>query len=162
MDSTRRRLIRILQAAYSGEMAAAYAYRGHWKSLTRFSEKEMIYIIEDEEWEHRRQLRRMLNHLEAGPQPFREIVMWCVGRTIGLACYVTGWYMPMYFAGLVESGNVKEYEMAALYAESLGLKSFEDELRRMAETERKHERFFMKTVGRHRLSAVMRAVFGWG
>jgi Uma2 family endonuclease len=29
----RQNLIRILQSAYSGELAAAFAYRGHWKSL---------------------------------------------------------------------------------------------------------------------------------
>ena len=32
-ELARRNLIRILQNAYSGEIAAAYAYRGHWKSV---------------------------------------------------------------------------------------------------------------------------------
>ncbi len=33
MNNARQNLIRILQSAYSGEMAAAYAYRGHWKNI---------------------------------------------------------------------------------------------------------------------------------
>ena len=32
-QSEREKLIQILQGAYSGELAAGYAYRGHWKSV---------------------------------------------------------------------------------------------------------------------------------
>lgn len=162
MDSDRRKLVRILRAAYSGEMAAALAYRGHWKSLSNFSEKEMVYRIEDEEWAHRREIRRMLEALGSRPQKIREIGMWLMGRTIGLVCYVTGRFLPMYFAGLLESGNVKEYETASVYAVKLCLKSFEDELRQMATTERSHELFFMSAVEGHRLRPFMRALFRWG
>jgi demethoxyubiquinone hydroxylase (CLK1/Coq7/Cat5 family) len=31
----RAALVRVLQDAHAGELAAAYAYRGHWKSLRR-------------------------------------------------------------------------------------------------------------------------------
>jgi hypothetical protein len=161
MNSNRRELVRILQAAYSGEMAAAYAYRGHWKSLRDLAEKEMIYIIEDEEWAHRRQVREMLKGLGSRPRLMREIVMYLMGRGIGATCYVTGWFLPMYFAGRLESGNVREYETAALHAESLGLHDFADELLKMAEVERSHELFFMNVVGGHRLKPLMRAVFRW-
>ncbi|HEY0320337.1 MAG TPA: ferritin-like domain-containing protein [Pyrinomonadaceae bacterium] len=162
MNSTRRELIRILQAAYSGELAAAYAYRGHWKSLSNLDEKEMVYIIEDEEWAHRRQVRQMLDSLGSRPQWLRECVMWLIGRVIGLTCHLTGWFLPMYFAGRVESGNVREYETASLHAGSLGLTGFEDELLLMAATEGNHELFFMKTVSGHRLKPFMRALFRWG
>ena len=47
------RLIRVLQNAYSGELAAGYAYRGHWKSLRDPAERERSRIIEAEEWHHR-------------------------------------------------------------------------------------------------------------
>lgn len=162
MDSSKRKLIRILQSAYSGELAAAYAYRAHWKSLTDFSEKEMVYLIEDEEWAHRREVGRMLVALGARPLKLREVVMWFTGRTIGLMCHVTGWYLPMYFAGRLEGGNVREYEAAASYAARLGLKSFEAELLRMAVAERNHELFFMDAVREHRLGPLMRALFRWG
>lgn len=162
MDSSRRKLIRILQSAYSGEMAAAYAYRAHWKSLTDFSEKEAVYRIEDEEWSHRKEVGRMLAALGARPRRAREALMWLTGRAIGLMCYVTGWFLPMYFAGRLESGNVREYEAAASLAARLGLESFEDELRQMAVTEKSHEDFFMEAVEGHRLRPFMRALFRWG
>lgn len=52
MDETRarQRLVRILQNAYSGELAAGFAYRGHWKSVTDPLEKTRIQQIENEEW----------------------------------------------------------------------------------------------------------------
>lgn len=162
MDSDRQELVRILRAAYSGEMAAAFAYRAHWKSLTNLSEKEMVYRIEDEEWAHRREIKHMLESLGSRPQKLREIVMWLTGRTIGLACYATGWFLPMYFAGLLERGNVREYEAACRYAARLGLKSFEDELRQMAMIERSHELFFLNAVEGHRLKPFMRTFFRWG
>lgn len=162
MNQSRRQLIRILQAAYSGEMAAAYAYRGHWKALSCFDEKEMVYIIEDEEWTHRRQVRRMLSELDARPQQLRECVMWIVGRSIGLACHVVGRFMSMYFAGRLESGNVSEYENAGRLAARLGLRGLEEELMEMARTERSHERFFLEATGRHSLAPLMRAIFRWG
>ena len=162
MNSTRRQLVRILRAAYSGEMAAAYAYRGHWKSLRNLDEKEMVYIIEDEEWMHRRQVKRMLDYFGSRPQRTREMLMWLTGRVIGLACHLTGWFLPMYFAGRLESGNVREYEVASVHAGELGLKNLEDELRRMAALEREHELFFMDAVAGHRLRPFMQSIFRWG
>ena len=35
-DDLRSALVRVLQAAHAGELAAAYAYRGHWRSIGRF------------------------------------------------------------------------------------------------------------------------------
>jgi len=50
MNDARQNLIRILQNAYSGELAAAYAYRGHWRSLKKSAaEREKIKQIEAEE-----------------------------------------------------------------------------------------------------------------
>ncbi|MDQ3634788.1 MAG: hypothetical protein M3405_09820 [Acidobacteriota bacterium] len=44
--NTKQNLIRILQNAHAGELAAAYAYRGHWKSVRNSEEKTQIKIIE--------------------------------------------------------------------------------------------------------------------
>ena len=52
MNDARQNLICILQNAYSGEMAAAYAYRGHWRSLKKSAvEREKIRQIEAKELE---------------------------------------------------------------------------------------------------------------
>lgn len=157
-----QQLIRLLQAAYSGEMAAAYAYRGHWKSLKSSAEKVCVRRIEMEEWVHREKVGRILNDLQAGPLRLREIRMLATGRTIGMLCHLTGWFLPMYFAGRLESRNVCEYEAAAVHARHLGLTEFEAELRMMAMVEKEHELFFMNTIASHRLLPLMRKIFRWG
>ena len=155
-------LVHILQAAYSGELAAAYAYRGHWKSLTNPVEREKIRQIENEEWVHREKVGAMLESLRSAPVKTREAWMWVIGRVIGLACHVTGWFLPMYFAGRLESSNVEEYKCAAFHARALGMIEFESDLHFMAGVEREHEVFFLKMVAGHRLLPLMRSVFKWG
>lgn len=160
--SPEQQLIRILQAAYSGELAAAYAYRGHWKSLKNPVEQESIRRIEHEEWAHREIVGHILHELQSGPLRMSEMRMLVTGQTIGLLCHLIGWFLPMYFAGRLESRNVGEYESAATCASKLGLTEFEKELRIMATVEREHEIFFMNTVANHRLLPLMHRVFGWG
>lgn len=155
-------LVRILRLAYSGELGAALAYRGHWQSLPDSAEREKIQQIEDEEWDHRRRVGVMLASLGSAPVKFRELKLRIIGRTIGLACHVIGWFLPMYFAGRIESRNVKEYEEAAEHAAALGLVEFETELRAMAEVEKEHELFFLQTVAGHSLLPLMRWAFKWG
>ena len=162
VEQHRQQLIHLLQAAYSGELAAAYAYRGHWKSLSDPAEQESVRRIEQEEWVHREKVGRILCALESGPLKLREIKMSATGRAIGMLCHLTGWFMPMYFAGRLEGRNVCEYEAAAGHARGLGLTEFESELRLMATFEREHEVFFMRTIATHRLLPLMRKIFGWG
>src|SRR5215210_6478193 len=99
MNNARRNLIRILQNAYSGELAAAYAYRGHWRSLKPSGDKDRIKQIEAEEWDHRRRVGEWLERLGAAPRSARERVFWTIGKVLGQMCFVSGWFMPMYFAG---------------------------------------------------------------
>ena len=111
--SPEAKLIAILQLAYSGELAAAYAYRGHWHSLTNAADRTQVKKIEEEEWHHRELVGEMLHSLGAGPNKRRELRATLVGRTLGLLCHVTGWFAPMYGAGRLESRNIVEYETAA-------------------------------------------------
>jgi demethoxyubiquinone hydroxylase (CLK1/Coq7/Cat5 family) len=154
-------LIRILQNAYSGEIAAAYAYRGHWRSLKPSSERDRIQQIEAEEWDHRRRVGSWLAKLGARPRALREKVFWTIGRTLGISCYISGWFMPMYFAGRLESQNTVEYEDAAAFARELGMDECLDDLLDMARVELEHEIFFRETVAGHRLLPVMKKIFGW-
>jgi len=154
-------LIRILQNAYSGEAAAAYAYRGHWKSLQDSPEKIRIKEIEEEEWDHRRRVGEWLTYLGAKPSAARERIFWTIGRTLGLTCYLSGWFMPMYFAGRLESKNSVEYEEAAAFAKELGMDECVEDLLDMAHVEVEHEVFFRETVTGHRLLPIMKRVFGW-
>ncbi len=80
MNDARQNLIRILQNAYSGELAAAYAYRGHWRSLKKSSdEREKIKQIEAEEWTHRKEVGKWLEVLEAKPRKVKEAILWIIG-----------------------------------------------------------------------------------
>jgi rubrerythrin len=161
MHNARENLIRILQNAYSGELAAAYAYRGHWKSLRESNEKTHIKKIEAEEWAHRANVGRWLETLGAKPRKLREAVFWTIGRTLGLTCYVSGWFLPMYFAGRLESQNVREYVEAAEFAGELGMKECFEEMMEMSRVEAEHEIFFRHVVTEHRLLPITKAFFKW-
>lgn len=145
----REALIRQLQLAYSGERAAAYAYRGHWRSARDGHERARIRKIEEEEWHHRRLVGAMLRDLGAGPVLWREVRALLIGRVLGLLCHVGGWFLPMYAAGKLESRNVREYEDAARYALGCGRADLVDCLLTMAEVEWDHEAYFREKVVGH-------------
>ena len=161
MTNARSNLIRILQNAYSGEIAAAYAYRGHWRSLKPSRERTRIKEIEAEEWEHRERVGGWLEKLDAKPRPMREKAFWTIGKFLGHSCFISGWFFPMYFAGRLESGNSVEYEDAAVFAKELGMDALVDDLYDMARVEVEHEVFFREIVAGHWMLPIMRRVFGW-
>jgi len=145
------KLIALLRLAYSGERAAAYAYRGHWQSVSDQHERDSIRAIEADEWRHRQLVGEMLAGLGAEPNRRREIRATIIGRTLGLLCHVTGWLLPMYGAGKLESRNVKEYETAARLARDCGCANLIDGLLEMAEVEWDHEKYFRSCILSHRL-----------
>jgi hypothetical protein len=150
MPDARSHLIHVLRSACSGELAAGYAYRGHWKSLrTNTPERERIKFIESEEWHHRELVVGLLRELGAGPSLKREALFWLIGRFIALLCHLGGWFIPMYGAGRLESSNIKEYEDAARYAAEAGFPHMIDCLLSMAEVEWEHEKFFREQVQGH-------------
>ncbi|MDX6289466.1 MAG: hypothetical protein QOH42_1265 [Blastocatellia bacterium] len=146
---SRRNLIALLQLAYSGELAAAFAYRGHWKSVRNADEKIAIQKIENDEWRHRKLVGEMLFDLQSGPNPRRETRANMIGRTLGFLCHLTGWLAPMYGAGRLESRNIREYETAARYARECGRSDLVDCLLEMAEVEWDHECYFRARVLKH-------------
>jgi rubrerythrin len=158
----RTALIDILQNAFSGELAAAYAYRGHWKSLRDESERGKVKSIEHDEWIHRANVKRILSQLDAAPRRSREIRSWLIGRSLGVGCHLIGWFLPMYFAGRLESRNIEEYEVAATHARTLGLADYLAELSVMADVERDHEAFFRGKIQHHWLLPMFRKLFKWG
>jgi hypothetical protein len=155
-------IISILQRAYSGELAAALAYRGHWISLKHDREIEEVQQIEREEWHHRRRLRVMLADLGAKPRQGLDAFQALVGTVILIGCNMVGWFIPMYFAGRLESQNDREYEEAAVHAEALGLLALHDELKAFAHLERDHEAYFLRKVTGHPALSFWQRFFKWG
>lgn len=145
----RERLIHTLKNAYSGELGAINAYIGHRKSVSDPAEKKMIYQIEVEEVCHRERVGEILSLLGEGPSVPQETTMGWVGKTLGYLCSWSGWFAPMYGAGLLESKNIKEYEEAAQFALVAGHVEYLDDLLTMAEVEWEHEKFFREKCSSH-------------
>lgn len=150
------RLAALLRLAYSGERAAALAYRGHWRSLFDASDRDRIRVIEEEEWHHRRILLDMLGELKVAPSRSREARAAFIGRSLGCLCHVSGWLAPMYGAGKLESRNIREYEVAARLAWTAGRREWVDRLLTFAEVEWEHEAFFRDRVRAHRFGRRLR------
>ncbi len=153
-------LVRMLQDAHAGELAAAYAYRAHWRSLRRPAEREEVRRIEASEWHHRAEVRSILDGLGARPRLRHELVMGVTGRVLGSLCFVTGWFGPMYAAGRLEGMNVSQYLTAREAAVRLGL-PYVDRLDAMRVEEDRHERWFGDRVRGHPLLPLARRVLGW-
>jgi demethoxyubiquinone hydroxylase (CLK1/Coq7/Cat5 family) len=158
----RKRLIGILRSAYSGELAAALAYRGHWTSLSDRDERAAVAQIERDEWTHRTDVGMLLHDLGAKPQKLRDVLMSVVGTSVGVSCHLGNRILPMYFAGRLEHANIAEYEHAAACARELRLPDYERALLEMAENERSHEAFFLRAVAPHAWLPALRRLFRWG
>lgn len=151
----RRRLIAVLQGAYSGELAAAWAYNGHWRSVSDPAERRDIRRIELEELHHRDQVGAMLAELGAAPRGWREWFFAALGRVIWALCFVSGYFATMHGAGRLEEKNVAEYAGAARYAALAGLAHLCDELLTMSEVEHDHERYFRAKTEAHWLARLV-------
>ena len=160
-EATRRRLVRILQDAHAGELAAAWAYRGHWKSLRNADERAEVRRIEDAEWHHRAQVGELLVERGAAPRSRRELLMGAVGRFFGALCFLGGWFGPMYAAGRLEGANVDQYAEAREAATVLGLPSAAQRLEAMRIEEVRHENWFGDRVRGHWLLPIAAAVLRW-
>jgi rubrerythrin len=151
-----RSLIALLQLAYSGERAAAFAYRGHAASVRDPAERARIREIEAEELHHRELVGGMLRALDAAPRRWLETKATLIGRTLSALCHVSGWFLPMYGAGKLERRNIVEYETAARHARDSGHGELVDCLLTMAEVEWEHERYFREKVVGHWMSRIVR------
>ncbi|MEZ5176957.1 MAG: hypothetical protein R2746_01385 [Acidimicrobiales bacterium] len=159
-----RALIAILAAAHAGELAAAYAYRGHWRSrwgAARWDDRREIQRIEAAEWHHRRLVHGLLAELGSGPVRWRELLMATIGRLFGALCFVGGRFGPMYAAGRLEAMNVGQYVDAAAHARAGGRAEMAELLDEMVAEEARHEEWFGDQVRGHPLLPLVAAVGGW-
>jgi rubrerythrin len=155
-ETSLRSLIALLQLAYSGERAAAFAYQGHAASVKEAEERAHIRKIEDEELRHRALVGGMLRDLGSGPRRWLEIRATMIGKTLSALCHVSGWFAPMYGAGKLERRNIVEYETAARHARDCGHDEIVECLLEMAEIEWEHEHYFRQKVLSHRWSRRVR------
>lgn len=135
-------LRKALQVAYAGEMAAYFAYDGHWKAAKDQSEKIAILNIQTDELRHIMDLRKYLKNVGSKPARIRTFLMVMVGKVLSDLCYVTGRRLPMWVAGKIEKLGTKGYEEMALLAGDANQTNMALHFQYMAKTEKAHKAYF--------------------
>jgi hypothetical protein len=156
------RLIELLQRAYSAEKAAAFAYIGHAGSLKTEPEKAAVRQIELDEWQHREHVLVLMKKYDVPISKYYEIRFHIIGKIISGSCYIIGWFMPYYFAGRLESGNVCEYFVMMHYFHSLGIKEHDAILYEMGMKEKEHEVYFLEQIKKSKPLPLFEKIFNWG
>ena len=155
-------LARLLQKAYSAEKAAAYAYIGHAASVKNPAEKIAIRQIEEDEWNHRKEVLTIMNHYHIPVSQWYEIRFAVIGKIISASCHIIGWFMPFFFAGKLESGNVCEYFRMKQYFNSIGIRNWDLILYEMGMKEKEHEVYFLNKIKRSKVLPWFERIFNWG
>lgn len=156
-----KKLVSLLQMAYSAEKAAAFAYLGHAGSVAELEEKEAIRQIEIDEWNHREEVLKIMQQYDIPISTYFELRFHLIGRLISYSCYVIGWFMPYYFAGRLESGNVCEYFRLMHYFRELGIHEHNDVLYEMGMKEKEHEIYFLEKIQHKKLLGFFEKIFRW-
>ena len=154
-------LVRLLQRAYSAERAASFAYIGHAGSLRDPKAKAAINQIEEDEWAHRRHVLAIMQHHGVPISRSFEARYYIIGKLIAGSCYLIGWFMPYFFAGKLESGNVCEYFLMMRYFRLLGIREHDAILYEMGMKEKEHELYFLEQIKSSRLLLWFERVFSW-
>ena len=155
-------LVDLLRKAYSGEKAAAFAYQGHAGAVKDAEEKSAIRQIEIDEWNHRAEVLKMMEQYGVPVSTWYEIKTHLIGKTISASCYVIGWFMPFYFAGDLESGNVCEYIRMKRLFNALDITEHDEVLYEMSLKEKEHEVYFYEKVKDNKWLPFFERLFSWG
>jgi hypothetical protein len=155
-------LVDLLQMAYSAEKAAAFAYQGHSASIKNPEEKKAIKQIEEDEWNHRREVFAIMKIYGIMPSRYYEFRFHVVGKLISGSCYIIGWFMPFYFAGRLESGNVCEYFRMIHFFHEAGIHTHDQVLYEMGIKEKEHEDYFYSKVSGSKMLPFFERIFSWG
>src|SRR5437879_6043643 len=152
-------LINLLKQAYSAEKAASFAYQGHAASVKDIQEKKAIRQIEIDEWNHRAEVLKIMNQYRLPVSKWYEVKYHLIGKTISASCYVIGWFMPFYFAGNLESGNVCEYVRMKRLFNALNIAAHDEVLFEMSLKEKEHEVYFYQKIENSRWLPFFEKVF---
>ncbi len=162
MKLNHKELIDLLQRAYSAERAAAFAYQGHAGSMRGPDIKKIIHQIEIDEWNHRTEVLELMRLYEIPISKYYEVKFYIIGKIISGSCYVIGWFMPFFFAGRLESGNVCEYFRMKQFFNSLQIVEHDQVLYDMGIKEKEHEVYFLEQIKGSRLLPFFEKIFSWG
>lgn len=155
-------LVQSLRKAYSAEKAASLAYIGHAGSLKNAAEKIAVKQIEEDEWCHRGSVLEIMRRYGIPVSRYYEIKYHIIGKVIGYSCYFIGRFMPYFFAGRLESGNVCEYFVMIRHFHSLGIHDHDAVLHEMGVKEKEHEVYFLEVIKDARWLPWFERIFSWG
>ena len=155
-------LVKSLRLAYSAEKAASFAYVGHAGSLRDADEVARVQEIEQDEWGHRRHVLEIMRQYDIPVSRWNELKYHVIGKVIGYSCYLIGRFMPYFFAGKLESGNVCEYFVMIRRFHSLGISDHDEILYEMGLKEKEHEIYFLKMIKDEKWLPLFEKVFSWG
>lgn len=155
-------LVRSLKKAYSAEKAASYAYQGHAASVKNQLEKIAIRQIEQDEWNHRREVLAIMNYYNIPLSKWHEFRFAVIGKLISASCHIIGWFMPFFFAGKLESGNVCEYFKMKQYFNTLNIHQWDIILYEMGIKEKEHEIYFRDRIKESKVLPYFERLFNWG
>ncbi len=156
------KLVKSLQKAHSAERAASLAYIGHAASLRDPEAKAAIQQIERDEWEHRRVVLEIMRKYSISVSKYEEVKFYVIGKLIGYSCFLIGRFMPYFFAGKLESGNVCEYFVMIQYFHDLGITEHDSALYEMGVKEREHELYFQEVIKDAKWLPLFERIFNWG
>ena len=125
-------------------------------------EKIAIKQIEIDEWNHRKEVLAIMRKYNIPISKYYEFRYYVIGKIISFSCYVIGWFMPFYFAGRLESGNVCEYFRMMHYFHKLGILEHNQILYEMGIKEKEHEVYFLGKIKNKRMLPFFETVFSWG
>ena len=162
MELQHPKLVDLIKQAYSAEKAAAFAYIGHAASVKDKEEKVAIKQIEIDEWNHRAEMLLLMKRYDVPIFKWYEFKFHVIGKIISGSCYVIGWFMPFYFAGRLESGNVCEYFRMKQYFNSLGIIEHDVLLYELGMKEKEHEVYFLSKIKDSKLLPFFEKLFFWG
>jgi hypothetical protein len=157
-----KQLTDLLQKAYSAEKAAAFAYQGHAAAVRDKDEKLAIHQIEMDEWHHREVVLTIMKQHGVCISNYYEFKFGIIGKAISFACHVIGRFMPFYFAGRLESGNVCEYFRMMKYFHELDILEHNQALFDMGIKEKEHEIYFLGKIKNQKLLPIFEKLFFWG
>ncbi|MBL0739886.1 hypothetical protein [Chryseolinea lacunae] len=155
-------LVDLLKKAYSAEKAAAFAYQGHAGSVKDANQKKEIHQIEIDEWNHRKEVLSIMQQYNIPVSKRYEFRFHVIGKIISASCYVIGWFMPFYFAGRLESGNVCEYFRMKQFFNQVGIHTHDQLLYDMGIKEKEHEVYFLEKIKTNKLLPLFEKLFSWG
>ncbi len=162
MELDHPKLVDSLRKAYSAEKAASFAYIGHAGSLKNPAEIAAVRQIEQDEWNHRASVLEIMREYDIPVSRWYEVKYHLIGKLIGVSCYFIGRFMPYFFAGKLESGNVCEYFVMMHHFHGLGITRHDECLYEMGIKEKEHEVYFLGVIKDAKWLPLFEKVFSWG